>query len=309
MTTFQDEVTIAMNAKIMEDTAGAVAFTGLPNRGAAIADWKKRNDPVWTKSAEDFGQLDAIMKRCASLASGALTPECEKAYQIVLSVLGASVPGGWLRKAKGTLVVPDGFMIDGGKVVAKVDTALFKDQVTTLMSGLDADKIKVEVYRNCAENNFFSLVVSMLSVPGAFELVAVCAITLLVGQEFRNILLGKLSLVKVMQNKQGKVAGGLVKMAGFMGLASAKENVYMTSACRFVKNPLLGEEPVDRELRQLKDETSAAFEERKTKHANGFAGYKKAMDDIKAFKGHFEALDKGLKEGMALATLKLAGFV
>jgi len=188
-----------------------------------------------------------------------------------------------------------GLSVVDGIVKKTVNVEKFKQDVASLVGTLSREQIIKQVMIQSAESNFWDLVLEMLKLDQTYDLIAICAVSQIVGREYSDVIKNMVGRVSVMQNKSGKLSLGLFRLVGFVGLASVSDVKELTHATRFIVNPLSGQSPVDRPLIKKSGESDADLKVRVEKHVKDFAVYKTIMDQMKSYKTNYDALDASVK--------------
>lgn len=184
----------------------------------------------------------------------------------------------------------DGLVKVGNTVKVAVDLVKYKSQVTSLLSRVDKGRVAEAIIKQSSEADFWYIVMELLTEAATIELVGLLTARMLMPKESREALDRDLLTVDVLKNKQGKLAQSVLRLIGYVGLASVAGDPDMAQAIKFIKNPLLGEEPTDRVIVKRSDETAAAFKERQETHAAGFATYKAIMVEMKKHQAEYNKL-------------------
>lgn len=284
-------------------TKGAV-YSGDKSFEASAAAWEKRAVPTWLKSVVNADQLRAKLLEVQAL-SPVSAGLAEEPYQALIKIIEAAGDLSYSRVTSSApvsaLVVPEQYVKSGDKIVAKVDIAKFQSEMARLTTSVDRVWMKSAVVKQGSEQDFFHLVGQMLTVPESLTLIGILSARLLVGQDDRKVIDGHLEKVTVLQNRTGKLSQGVVRMGGFIGLACCYDVPEIKHFCRFIANPLLGQDAVERPAVQKANETAEAFKLRDDSQKRRFNGYKSVMADMKNQKVDFDRMAQADKAAIKKA--------
>jgi len=303
---------------IAKETNYAVVSKGNTSSDKEISIFEARGIPTWPKTVRNAEDLEEQMQRIKKLSPVA-AGDAELIYQTVLQIKGKEYDlTAWTRAATtkpiGTVITRSEVLGAnltevGGKIKPIIDVELFKKEINGLVAKVDRLEIMKKVAKNSAEQDFWELVALMLEVEETYDLMGLISAKMLLGKEDQAALDLHLSKVTILQNKQGKLSVGLVRLIGYTGLACVKGEPELARAMKFIKNPLLGEDVEQQPLRQKPLEDDVAFKSRKEKSALQFATYKEIMVQMKEHKKHFDALpaDKKAKIKMCVRRYTIEG--
>lgn len=267
--------------------------------------WEEKAVPIWPTSIQKAETLGKKLKTLQS-NSAILNGEAEVVYLKAVEILNKSGVFEYNRVTApppppppsggtGTALVGAGYTVMGGKIVAQVDVSKFQQEVNKLVAEVDKKWVSAAVFKQGAEANFFSIVNQLLLVDQSIDLVAILAARLLLGKDDRQAVDTKLGGITVLLNRAGKLSQGVVRLGGYIGLACASDDPTVKQLCRFVKNPLLGQDVDDREITQRSGESDQDFKNRSEKHKKNFDAYKKIMKEMQVFKKDYEDMDANIK--------------
>jgi len=273
------------------------------------AEWAAKSNTKWPTSVSGFKKLLPILTACRD-SDPVSNGDAEAPYKVMAQVMADNGDVQYVRiigaKAVVKAALPTGYEMAGSKLVATVDIAQFQTEVQRLVAKIDLGWVSKSVMKQSAEQDFFYLVDQMLEVEESYDLIGLLSARLLMGKEDRDVIDTQLGKVTILLNKTGKLSQGLVRMGGFIGLAAVKGEPIADRACRFVVNPLLGQDVVDRPVVQRGVETADEFKIRKEKHDRTFLAYKAIMQEMKAYKSAYENLPKDKLDKVKTAVLRVA---
>lgn len=164
-------------------------------------------------------------------------------------------------KASNALIIQNlGFQVaPDGSVMKKVDLVEFQSQVTKVVTKINKDDVQKKLLALSASQDTWSVIIAFLQLSESVSLIALCSVSLVMSPADRDVINIHLSTISVLQGRTGKLQKALVNLAGFIGLACAKDNTSVQRLTRFVPNPLLGEPA--RELQPRKMDPKLTKEE------------------------------------------------
>lgn len=275
------------------------------------AEFRAKNIAYWPETIAGHKKLGDQLKKVRDIAPF-VAGHAEEGYQAVIQRMkdkGYETKDFERPIAASTVlatakeVFGDDLRLVDGKVRPVVDVAKFRAEMRDLTATIKKLEIIQAITRNSAEQDFWALIVDMLQYEESFELIGILAARLLMPQDQRASLDVKLVRVSVLQNKQGKLSIGIVRLGGFIGLAAVNGEPKLAQAVKFIQNPLLGEDVKDRPMNKKKDESQDAYNNRKIAHDNQFTSYKTIMTEMKGHKKDFDALPAATKEKIKSAVL------
>jgi len=244
----------------------------------------------WDKSISKFDNLKDVFLNLGTLDDSD-RGNADEDFEDLIQLLDVD-----MYVAVDALVLPDGYKIEDGKLRVVVDISKFKDDVNKLVLKISPTMISAKVVKQAAEQDFWALVLELLKEDEAYKLIGLLSARLLLIKVDKDMVDLALSNVKVLLNKSGKLSQGLVRLIGFVGLATVKGEPLLAHAVKFLKNPILGEDVDELKLIKLGTETDVVFVARKSKAEAGYVVYKKIMTEMKSYKANFEKLESGVKE-------------
>lgn len=284
---------------------------------AKIAEVKAKGGPMWPKS---FGGIKGLITAMTAIRDvpPVTAGMSERVYQMVLADMsaqgfdtapferrkGGSTPSTTVVAYTRADVLGGELAVKDGKIRPVVDKGLFKTQVNRLLGSVNRLDILKSIAKSASEQDFWGLILDMLTEEESFQLIGLLAARLLLPQDQRNALDIQLAGVTVLQNRQGKLSVGVVRMGGFLGLACVKGEPEMAQATKFIRNPLLGEDVENRPPVKKPSESVDQFATRKAGHETQFANYKAIMTELKKFKEPFDKLDVAVKTKIKTEVLK-----
>lgn len=265
-------------------------------------------DPVAAGFAEQYYQLALLVMAqedydvsslvrpirptYAAAAAPAIAPTVATPAPVPVGPVIAADPNDVRAKAL------EGYKEVDGKIVVVVDINKFKADVLSLTSKINRGDLVKSIVKQSAEQDLFMVIKEMLNVEESYDLIGVLAARLLLSKDERESMDVHLGSVTVLKNRAGKLSNGLVRLGGFMGLASVDKEPKLASAVKWIKNPILGEDVVDRAITQRADENEDNFEKRKKKHESQWVVFKTIMTQMKGYKGQYDALSPEIKNKM-----------
>lgn len=182
-----------------------------------------------------------------------------------------------------------------GVVKVAVDVGKYKTQATSLLSRVNKKQIAESIVKQSSEADFWYIVEELLKEEVTMELIGLLTARMLMPKDMRESLDRDLSTMDVFKNKQGKLAQSVIRLIGYVGLATVNGDPSMAQQLKFIKNPLLGDDVVDRILVKRSDETAEKFKQRKETHEAGFATYKTIMTEMKKHQEHYNKIPASTK--------------
>lgn len=221
------------------------------------AEWlKKINGAKKAEWPEISNQLSKIEDK--EVSSGEIMPASSsvvepKMTQTVSSLVPPPRPATTTTITSSSQIIRDlGFDVDSnGAVMKRVDIKDFKRQVVGVISKINKTEIQRKLLSLSSTQDQWSVITVFMKEDESLSLIAMCAASLVLGPEDRSFIMDQLGTIAILQGRSGRVQRSLTNLAGFIGLACAKDNTSVQRLTRFVPNPLLGEPPRELQVRRL----------------------------------------------------------
>lgn len=287
---------------------------------AKRADFAAKNIPLWPHTITEPEELVNKMIEIRNMSAMTSGP-AEVPYNNVLALMRSSgiavAPFERTPAApKPSAPAPSSKVITraevlGSEITVKdnmlrpaIDKVKYKEQIQSLANSINRLEILKAVARNSTTQDFWALLIDLLEVEESYELIGILAARLLLPQAQRTELDVKLTAISVLTNKAGKLSVGVVRLGGFLGLATCKGEPDLAQALKFTRNPLLGEQPDALRITRRAGESSEAFAGRKLDTENAYASYRAIMIQLTEHAAHFSALPMDVKAKIKAATMK-----
>lgn len=183
-----------------------------------------------------------------------------------------------------------------GVIKVAVNVERYKSQAVSLLSRVNKKQISEAIVKQSSEADFWYIVEELLKEEVTIDLVGLLTARMLMPKDMRDSLDKDLAAMDVFKNKQGKLAQSVIRLIGYVGLATVTGDPVMAQHLKFIKNPLLGEDVVDRAIVKRSDETAEKFKARQEAHTTGFAAYKTIMTEMKKHQEHYNNIPKETKD-------------
>jgi len=194
------------------------------------------------------------------------------------------------------MVVGANYVVSGSSVKPAVDVIKFKTQVANLVSSINRLETLRDVVRNTSEQNFWELLMEMLKEEESFDLIGILSARMLLSPDAKAILDSKLRNVSVLLNKGGKLSVTLMSLGGFLGLATVKNKPELAHALLNIRNPLLGEDPLEFRFLKRAGETKEAIKERKEASEESYKAYRNVMIQMKIHAPYYNNIPQTMKD-------------
>lgn len=264
---------------------------------AGIAAFESLSIPVWPKSVtvEDMpAQLEKI-RDLTPVAAG----DANAYYQKAIDFLGVdgdqykrgTTPSDMITRAQ---VLGDGIISTGDALRPAVDVVKFKAQVNDVIGSVNRLDLLKQVAVNSTSQDVWALITDLIQFDESHKLIGLLSARLLLNQTQRESLDTKLVSITVLTNKAQKLSTGVVRLGGFIGLATVANDSDLASTIRNIRNPLLNQDPMEMRISRKTGETAEAYKTRKGDAELGYNAFVAIMKEMKVHATQYQALDTAL---------------
>lgn len=267
-----------------------------------VALFESYNIPAWPKSVT-FEDLPAQMVKIRDMGAIAAGP-AEKYYNLVLRHMG--VEGEIYKRTITPAPLPpsdvitrdqvlgDAIMTSGEALRPVIDVSKFKTQVHDVLSRVNRLEMLKQVAVNSTSQDVWALISDLIQYEESHKLIGLLSARLLLNQAQREALDTKLIGITVLTNKAQKLSTGVVRLGGFIGLATVANDADLATTIRNIRNPLLNQDPMEMRISRKTGETAEAYKTRKGDSELGYNAFAAIMKEMKVHAVHYQALDPKL---------------
>lgn len=246
----------------LEDLKASVAESGLSESAKAnwirtISSAKKASYPELDEKLAFEIEAQGSATQQTTQQQGASTVTAPTIPLVRPNVTGRDLV---VLKVDNTALIKQlGYDVDkDGAVMKQLELKDFKRQVLTAVAKVSKIEIQKKLLALSATQDAWSMIKVFIAEEESLSLIAMCAAALVLSPEDRSFLMDQLGTITVLQGRTGKVQKSLTNLAGFIGLACAKDNTSVQRLTRFVPNPLLEQPARELQIRKLDPKTNKA---------------------------------------------------